>query len=455
MPIGFRVSVCDVPAIKAVCSTVGTGAGEVVAAPFNYLAASAGAAAKWMFEGVWSVFDASTVVDLTRPGFVVVYNVLFGVAVFVMLLFFLLQLITGLLRRDPGALARAVTGLGKSVIGSFLVVAVTGILLTVVDQLSVGIVQATGSSMEGLGAKIATLGLGLTAVNVGSPGAGAVVTIFLAGLAISGTALLWFSLLVRKALLLVLIVLAPIALSGGVWDVTRGWASKWAATVVALAVSKLVIVVVFLVATAQLASPVAFDLQSIGDPIAGVVLMFVAAFAPYMCYRFVSFMGFDVYHSIASEQDAKQALNRPVPLPTRPLGGALRPILDGAASSRGGNGSAPTPPSPGPSGTSASAAGPAAGGASAAGASTATTAAAPAGAGSSAASGAAVGPVGVGVAAGVAVAGAAAGAGPRIGRAVRGAAADSSDSAAQGGRATLPAAQPPSVSPGTFRTGGR
>lgn len=448
------MSVCDVPAIKAVCSTVGTGAGEVVAAPFNYLAASAGAAARWMFEGVWSVFDGSTAVDLTRTGFVAVYNVLFGVAVFVMLLFFLLQLITGLLRRDPGALARAVTGLGKSVIGSFLVVAVTGILLTVVDQLSVGIVQATGSSMERLGAKIATLGLGLTAVNVGSPGAGAVVTIFLAGLAISGTAMLWFSLLVRKALLLVLIVLAPIALSGGVWDATRGWASKWAATVVALAVSKLVIVVVFLVATAQLASPVAFDLQSISDPIAGVVLMFVAAFAPYMCYRFVSFMGFDVYHSIASEQDAKQALNRPVPLPTRPLGGALRPILDGGTSSRGGNGAA-TPPSSGPSGASPSAAGPAAGGTSAAGASTATTAAAPAGAGSATSAGAAAGPVGVGVAAGVAVAGAAAGAGPRVGRAVRGAAADSSDSAAQRGRATPPAAQPPSASRGTFRTGGR
>lgn len=453
MSIRLPMSVCDVPAIKAVCSTVGTGAGEVVAAPLNYLAASAGAAAKWMFEAVWSVFDASTVVDLTRPGFVAVYNVLFGIAVFVMLLFFLLQLITGLLRRDPGALARAVTGLGKSVIGSFLVVAVTGVLLTVVDQLSVGIVQVTGSSMDRLGAKIATLGLGLTAVNVGSPGAGAVVTIFLAGLAISGTAMLWFSLLVRKALLLVLIVLAPIALSGGVWDVTRGWASKWAATVVALSVSKLVIVVVFLVATAQLSSPVAFDLQSISDPIAGVVLMFVAAFAPYMCYRFVSFMGFDVYHSIASEQDAKQALNRPVPLPTRPLGGALRPILDGAGPSRGGNGAAPTPPSP--SGSGALATGPATGGASAAGATTANTAAAPAGAGSATAAGAAAGPVGVGVAAGVAVAGAAAGAGPRVGRAVRGAVADSSDSVAPSSQATPPPAQPPSSSPRTFQTGGR
>lgn len=415
--------VCDVPAIKAVCTAAGTGAGALVAAPIDYLAASIGQAAKWMFEGVWAVFDASTVLDLTRPGFVRVYNVLFGVAILVMLLFFLLQLATGLLRRDPSALSRAVVGLGKAVIGSFLVVAITGILLTTVDALSVGIVQAAGTTMAQLGTRIATLGLGLTAISIGSPGGGAIITIFLAGLAIAGTALLWFSLLIRKALLLVLIVLAPIALSGAVWDATRGWAGKWAATVVALAISKLVIVVVFLVATAQLAAPVAFDLQSISEPVAGVVLMFVAAFAPYMCYRFVSFIGFDLYHAIAAEQDVKQAVNRPVPLPNRPLGTNLRPILDGLTGSRAPEGSQ-APPRPagggGPSTLADSSGRPTAAGmevavsgsadASAAGAATA--------AGSSG-SAAAAGPVGLGVAAGAAATAGAAKTGARIGGTVR------------------------------------
>jgi hypothetical protein len=68
------------------------------------------------------VFDTTTLVDVTRPGYVSVYNLLFGVAVFVMLIFFCLQLITGLIRRDPTALTRAALGLAKSVLGSFVVI---------------------------------------------------------------------------------------------------------------------------------------------------------------------------------------------------------------------------------------------------------------------------------------------------------------------------------------------
>ena len=428
--VAVAAGVCDVPAIKAVCSTVGASAGTVVAAPLSYVAASAGGAAKWMFTSVWTVFDASTIVDLTQPGFVAVYNLLFGIAVVVMLLFFLLQLITGLLRRDPSALGRAVVGLGKAVVGSFLVVGVTGILLAIVDQLSIGIVTATGTTMSQLGAKIATLGVGLTALNIGTPGVGAIVMIFLAGLAITGTALLWFSLLIRKSLLLVLIVLAPIALSGAVWDSTRGWAGRWASTVVALAISKLVIVVVFLIATAQLTAPVAFDLHGVSEPIAGIVLMFVAAFAPYMCYRFVSFIGFDVYHAIAAEQDSKQALNRPIPLPNRAPTGAVRPILDSLTSTSrggrpGGSSGGGTPPSTRPSGPGmapAGSAGTATAGAGGTAAGGGSTAGAAGGAGTGAA--ATAGPVGVGVAAGLTAAGGAATAGSRAAEATRDAVAE-------------------------------
>ena len=83
---------------------------------FDWLAQAMRAAAGWLFEAVWSVFDTTTtLVDVTRPGYVSVYNLLFGVAVFVMLIFFCLQLITGLIRRDPTALTRAALGLAKSV----------------------------------------------------------------------------------------------------------------------------------------------------------------------------------------------------------------------------------------------------------------------------------------------------------------------------------------------------
>jgi type IV secretion system protein TrbL len=350
--------VCDIPVLSTVCQTAGQAAGTLVEAPFDWLAQAAGNSAQWMFQGVWSVFDSTTLLDVTSDNYLKVYNLLFGIAIFIMLIFFCLQLITGLIRRDATALHRAALGLAKSVLGSFLVITLTATLLQVVDQLCVGIVQATGTTLDEMGAKIGALAIGLTTINIASAGVGvgvgAIITIFLSFLAIAAAAIVWFSLLVRKALLLVGIVLAPIALSGTVWDATKGWVGKWAAFVIALIVSKLVIVVVFLVAINQLNAPINFDLASISDPIAGIVLMFVAGFAPYMAYKFVSFVGFDMYHAMSTEQEAKQALNRPLPVPGKPSVDAVKKVLDGAGGTRAG---APLPASPSGGGAEAGGAG--------------------------------------------------------------------------------------------------
>ena len=328
--------VCDIPAIAEVCQTVGSGVTSLVAAPFDWLAHTLAAAAAWFFEAVWAVFDTTTLVDVTGDQYTQVYNLLFGVALFVMLVFFCLQLITGLAHRDPTALSRAAVGLGKSVLGSFVAIALTATLLEVTDQLAIGIVQATGNTMEGMGDRIALMAAGLVAINIASPGVGAIMTIFLAGLAIAATAIVWFSLLIRKALLLVAIVFAPIALAGFSWDATRGWFGKWVAFVVALVFSKLVLVVLFLVAINQTAAPIDLDLASISDPVAGVVLMLVAAFAPYMTYKFISFVGVDMYHAMSTEQEAKGALNRPVPVPVSPATAkSAKSILDGGGTSSG------------------------------------------------------------------------------------------------------------------------
>ncbi|KAA9110357.1 conjugal transfer protein TrbL [Microbacterium proteolyticum] len=448
------MSVCDIPVISGVCDAVGEGVASLVAAPFDWLAQAMGAAAGWLFEAVWSVFDTTTLVDVTGAEYVGVYNLLFGVAIFVMLIFFCLQLITGLIRRDPGALPRAALGLAKSVLGSFVVLTLTGTLLEITDQLCIGIVQATGNSMEDMGDKIALLGGALAGINIAAPGVGAIITIFLAGLAISAAAIVWFSLLVRKALLLVAIVFAPVALAGASWDATRGWFGKWATFVIALILSKLVLVVVFLVAVAQVSQPIDLDLASISDPIAGVVLMLVAAFAPYMTYKFISFVGFDMYHAMSAEQEAKSAMNRPVPVPSGGGNGASpKKILDGGdAPSGGGRPAAPTgaPPS-GTGGGSASAGGAGAGAQAGAAAPAGGAAASGGGAGAGAAGGgaaaagggaAAAGPIGAAVVVGAKVAGAAATAGPKAGNAVAAAVGGHADAAEP--TAPTPAAPPSS-----------
>ena len=109
--------------------------------------------------------------------------------------------------------------------------------------------------------------------------------------------------------------------------------------VIALICSKLVLVVMFLVAITQVSAPIDADLTSVSDPIAGIVLMAMAAFAPYLTYKFIAFVGFDMYHAIGSEQDAKSALNRPIPVPSKPQGGGdPKKVLDGTTSSSGSGG---------------------------------------------------------------------------------------------------------------------
>lgn len=428
------MSICDVPVISAVCETVGEGAASLVAAPFDWLAQAMGNAAAFLFEAAWYVFDTTTLVDVTGPGYVAVYNLLFGIAVVLALGFFCLQLATGLVHRDPSALARAATGLAKSILGSFILIVVTGLLLEITDQLSVGIIQATGETVASIGDRIAMLIGGLTAISIAAPGVGAIVTIFLAGLAIAACVIVWFSLLIRKALLLIAIVFGPVALAGLSWDATKGWFPKWAVFVVALIASKLVVTVIFLVAITQVSAPITPDLASISEPVVGIVLLFMAAFAPYLAYKFLSFVGFDMYQAMSMEQESKQAMNRPIPIPNKPQGAPPKRILDSEGGGGGGGGGAPKGSTPASTGTPPAATGAAEGGAGA-------------GAGASAGAGAGVPVVGAALVA-AEVAAAAAQAGPALGETIGGE-ADAHAGAAdqQTPPPNTPPSQPPSVLP--------
>lgn len=261
------MSVCDVPIISTVCDVAGEAAATVVAAPFDWLSQAMGGAAGWLIEAMWAVFDTTTLVDVTADGFTAVYNLIFGIGVFLVLIFFCLQLITGLIKRDPTALSRAALGAAKSVLGAFVVVTLTALALEIVDQLCIGIIQASGETTETMGDKIILLAAGLAGINIAAPGVGAIITIFLAGLMIAAVFIVWFSLLIRKALLLVGVALAPIAFAGASWDATHGWIGKWAAFVIALIVSKLVLAVIFLLAITQIATPIEADIAAVTEPI--------------------------------------------------------------------------------------------------------------------------------------------------------------------------------------------
>ncbi|EON23710.1 hypothetical protein CF8_2372 [Nocardioides sp. CF8] len=423
------MGVCDVPVIHEVCNAAGDAAGAVVTAPFDWLAQGMGGAAEWMFTSVWKVIDSTTYVDVTSGEYTKVYNIMFGVGVFVMLGFFMLQVIGGMIRREPAALSRAALGLAKSILGSFVALALLATALEITDQLCIGIVNAAGTNMNEMGDKVAVLAAGLGTINLAAPGAGAILTIFLASLAIIGAMVVWTSLLIRKALLLIAIVFAPIALAGSSWDHTRSWVSRWATFVIAMILSKVVLVVIFLLATAQVSAPIDADLESVSQPMAGVVLMLMGGFAPYLTYKAIAFMGFDMYHAMSAEQEAKGALNRPMPIPLSWRTDSEPAKVLGDSGGGGGGGTT--------SGSSPATAGPLAGGPS--------SGAGGGGAGAGGASGRAAAAGGA-VAAGVVVAKEAAAAGPRLGNFV----AAQATGQAEAHESAAPSAVPPPVADSTL-----
>ena len=431
------MSLCDQPILSAICDAADETAAMVAAAPVQWIANAVGETAAWFIEALWTVFDQTTLVDVTSGTYISVYNLVFGIGITIALLLFCFQLITAVVKREPGGLTRAGIGLGKSVLGSFVVISLTALGLSIVDQLCIGIVQATGNSVASMGDKILTLITALTTLNVASPGVGAIVTLFLGGLTIAAGAIVWFSLLVRKSLLLLAVALAPLALAGSSWEATKGWASKWLMFVIALIASKLVLTVILLVAVSQLSVPITLDIQAITDPLAGIVLLAIAAFAPYITYKAISWLGVDYYHAMSTESEAKQALNRPLPLPNRMPGNPSKILGDNSGGSTGGGGKPPPPPPGGGAG-----AGAAGSGSGAAGAGTGAAGAGGGAAGAGAGAGAAGGPIVLGAV----VAKEAATAGPKLGSAVGEQADEHMDAASSPGESGSAQAPRPAAS---------
>ena len=346
------MGLCDVPGVNEVCNQATEATTSAIEGSFTWLATAMGELAKAVFEMTWKVLDDTTYVDVTSSGYTRVYNLIFGIALLIMIGFFLLQVIAAMIRREPAGLSRAALGLGKSILGSFLALALVGTALEVTDRLCIGIVHAAGTNMSELGDRIAVLVAVGTVAGVANPGAATLASVFLTSLAVGATFFIWISLLVRKALLLVAIVFAPVALAGSSWDHARAWAGRWASFVIALILSKLVVVVIFLIASTQVSAPIDADLKSLSEPLSGIVLLLVAGFAPYIAYKAISFIGFDMYHAMSAEQEAKNALNRPVPLPARSPGIQPRKILDeGGGEESGGTPPATHSPKPGSSST--------------------------------------------------------------------------------------------------------
>jgi hypothetical protein len=204
-----------------------------------------------------------------------------GLAALLTVPFLFAAAIQAVIRSEPAMLVRAAfVDLPLALIGVALAAPLVTLLLAATDQMS-RVVSAVG--VNG-GArfldKAADIAVNASAID-GSPFFAVVIGLFLLGAAIALT----LELLIREAAVYVVVLMLPLAFSALVWPARRIWAARLVELLIALILSKFVIVAVLSLAGAALGQAGAGP--SILLP--AMALVFLATFSPWAVLRILPF----------------------------------------------------------------------------------------------------------------------------------------------------------------------
>lgn len=329
------VDVCAGPLVP-LCQAAGGVAGSVGGAASDAILGGLGSAfvtaADQVSTTALAALDATTGIDLTASWFTRNVGVIAAITLPAVVGLFVLQVITAVVRREPGGLVRAVVGVGQALLGAALAIAITQTALLAADQICTFIAASANTTVTEAAARFLQL------TWLAGPQAGPVLQILLGLAMIAGFLLMWGVLLFRKAALMLVAVFAPIAFAGQVWDHTRVWTRRWIEVVVALVFCKVVIVVVFVVGASAFAgigptvpgdgsTPASSTASgSLSDLLVGLLLLSIAVFAPWLTWRFVHWSGMEaaaVMHGAVSAG--------PVPSAMRATGSQARFMAQSAA----------------------------------------------------------------------------------------------------------------------------
>ncbi len=268
---------------------------------FHSITESFGQAADHAVSWLWIQVNSASAVHLGGKGFDLELELTAAIAGVMAVGLFSFQIIQSVLRREPGGLARGLKGLVVAFIGGGLAIAVVDLLLAATDSLCVGVVKAAaGTNVAGLGRLILGGGALTSSVN------GSAALLLLSLGCIIATVVVFGALVVRKVLIVVTAIFAPVAFAGSLADVTASWTRRWIETTIALVASKLILVLIFVAGYGILIHGVgqagSGTGQKVTQVISGILVLFVAGFAPWMALKLVHFTGDHAHqlHSLGS-----------------------------------------------------------------------------------------------------------------------------------------------------------
>ncbi len=301
------------PPLGPVCTVVG-GAGSSLAgsAASAVLSAMAGwvvTGAAWLLTQIGAVMASSTRIDLSARWFTTHYAVMAGIAMAVALPLLLLAAVQAVYRQSPSVLARAAlvqVPLAALLTGAAIQLVQLSLVLS--DVLCSTVAAGTGNNID---QALSGLAGALVDQAAGGPSSPPLFVAALGALLVAGGALLlWLELLVRASAVYVAVLFLPLALVSLVWPSVTHWCRRLVDTLVALVLSKFVIVSILSMGAGALAAGTANGFTAV---LSGGALLLLAAFTPFVLLRLIPLVEAGAAHQLEGARQRVRRAALPVP----------------------------------------------------------------------------------------------------------------------------------------------
>jgi hypothetical protein len=265
--------------------TVGQAAGKVATAPIKYAAGTAvemitswvADGAQWIMGKVINFIDQSSSPTLDASWFAERYRFMVGLAALVLLPILMIATIHAIVTQDLTQLLRSFfVYLPLAILGTFVAVHIAQALLGITDALSAAVARGIAKDVSQIFDSVGkTLSHSVGPVSPTTPS----FAVFIGALlVIVGSFLVWLELLVRSAAVTVCVFFLPLTMVSLVWPATMQWLKRLIEILVALILSKFVIVAVISLATAGLSNPGG---GGFGTIMGAAALMLMASLSPF------------------------------------------------------------------------------------------------------------------------------------------------------------------------------
>ena len=256
--------------------TVGRAATATIA--LAAIATAVAGGAQFLLRETANVIGSTTRPDLTSTWFSSAYWRMAAISALLTLPFVFAAAVQALIRSDLNLLARAAFGsLPLAMLAVGVAAPLTALLLSGSDEMSSLVAAASGHAGAGFLVRAGGLGGFVSLL-----GRNLFVLFFIALLTAAATVALWAELLVRDAAVYVIVLMLPLFFAAMVWPARRIWATRAVELLIALILSKFVIVAVLTLGGAALDHS---TFPGAAAVLSGVTLVMLAALSPWALLR--------------------------------------------------------------------------------------------------------------------------------------------------------------------------